>query len=98
MTTSPASEPLGSLPAGLSEFDVINPSFETMQNALTRYRLAADPPDVLVTIQGDTCRTLDFARASDMIELGRDLTVEALDSSAFMSLSWSRRSAFRSPS
>ena len=85
---SPASEPLGSLPAGLSKFDVINQSFETMQNALTRYRLAADPPDVLVTIPRDACRTLDFARASDMIELGRDLTVEALDSSAFMSLSW----------
>jgi len=83
----PASEPLGSLPAGLSKFDVINQSFETMQNALTQYRLAADPPDVLVTIPRDACRTLDFARASDMIELGRALTVEALDSSAFMSLS-----------
>jgi NTE family protein len=83
----PASEPLGSLPAGLSKFNVINQSFETMQNALTRHRLAANPPDMLITIPRDACRTLDFARASDMIELGRALTVEALDSSDFMPLS-----------
>jgi NTE family protein len=58
-----------------------------MQNALTRHRLAANPPDMLITIPRDACRTLDFARASDMIELGRALTVEALDSSDFMPLS-----------
>jgi NTE family protein len=84
---SPASESLGSLPVGLSKFDVINQSLETMQNALTQYRLAANPPDVLITIPRDVCRTLDFARASEMIELGRAVTLEALDSSAFMSFS-----------
>jgi NTE family protein len=82
-----ASESLGSVPVGLSKFDVINQSLETMQNALTQYRLAANPPDVLITIPRDACRTLDFARASEMIELGRALTLEALDSSPFMSFS-----------
>jgi NTE family protein len=84
--TSPASEPLESLPAGLSKFDVMNQSLETMQSVLTRSGLAANPPDILITIPKDACRTLDFRRASDMIELGRALAVEALDSAAFTSL------------
>jgi NTE family protein len=74
-----AGEPLDTLPAGLGRFDVMNQSLEAMQSVLTRYRLAGDPPDVLVTIPKDACRTLDFHRASDMIALGRDLTVDALD-------------------
>ena len=70
---------LKSLPAGLGKFDVMNQSLETMQSVLTRFRLAGNPPDVLVTIPKDACRTLDFHRARDMIELGRTLTAEALD-------------------
>jgi NTE family protein len=77
--TDSAGEPLDTLPAGLGRFDVMNQSLEAMQSVLTRYRLAGDPPDVLVTIPKDACRTLDFHRASDMIALGRDLTVDALD-------------------
>jgi NTE family protein len=72
-------ELLETLPAGLSRFDVMNQSLEAMQSVLTRYRLAGDPPDVLVTIPKDACRTLDFHRAADMIALGRDLTTDALD-------------------
>jgi len=34
---------------------------------------------VLITVPKDACRTLDFHRASDMIALGRELTVAALD-------------------
>ena len=57
----------------------MNQSLEAMQGILTRYRLAGDPPDVLVTVPKDACRTLDFHRAADMIALGRDLTTDALD-------------------
>ena len=74
-----AGDAVEALPAGLSKFDVMNQSLETMQSVLTRYRLAGNPPDVLVTIPRDACRTLDFHRAADMIQLGRTLTVEALD-------------------
>ena len=70
-TRAPTSA-LETLPAGLGRFDVMNQSLEAMQSVLTRYRLAGDPPDVLVTIPKDACRTLDFHRASDMIALGRD--------------------------
>jgi NTE family protein len=66
-------------PAGLGRFDVMNQSLEAMQRMLTRYRLAGDRPDVLITVPKDACRTLDFHRASDMIALGRELTFAALD-------------------
>ena len=69
-------------PAGLGRFDVMNQSLEAMQRLLTRYRLAGDQPDVLITIPKDACRTLDFHRASEMIALGRELTVAALDREA----------------
>ena len=69
-------------PAGLGRFDVMNQSLEAMQRMLTRYRLAGDQPDVLITVPKDACRTLDFHRASDMIALGRELTVAALDREA----------------
>ena len=67
------------LPAGLSTLDVMNLSMEAVQRALARYRLAGNPPDVLVTVPRDACRALDFHRATDMIALGRTLTTEALD-------------------
>ena len=62
----------------------MNQSLEAMQSVLTRYRLAGDPPDVLVTIPRDACRSLDFHRASEMITLGRDLAIDALDRAALI--------------
>ena len=82
--TSASDEHFESLPAGLGRFDVMNQSLEAMQSVLTRYRLAGDPPDVLVRIPRDACRSLDFHRASEMIALGRDLTIDALDRAALM--------------
>jgi NTE family protein len=68
----------GELPSGLGKLDVMNLSIESMQDVLTRYRLAGNPPDVLVSVPKDACRSLDFHRAAEMIELGRDLTTKAL--------------------
>ena len=65
--------------ASLGRFEVMNQSLEAMQSVLTRYCLAAHPPDVMVTIPKDACRSVDFHRAADMIEIGRTLTIEALD-------------------
>lgn len=76
-----AGEAFEALPAGLTKFDVMNQSLEAMQSVLTRYRLAGNPPDVLVRIPRDACRTLDFHRAAEMIELGRTVTSAALDRS-----------------
>lgn len=82
----PAADPFGALPAGLGKFDVMNQSLEAMQSVLIRYRLAGFPPDVLVDVPRDACRSLDFHRAEDMIALGRELTVEALDRSDLTAL------------
>ena len=54
-------------------------ALDTMGALITRYRLAALPPDILVTVPGDAAKTMDFHRASELIELGRDLTAQALD-------------------
>jgi NTE family protein len=50
-----------------------------MQSLLLRFRLAAYPPDVLITVPKNSARTLDFHRADEMIALGRTLTADALD-------------------
>jgi NTE family protein len=58
---------------------MMNESLDTMQSVLTRYRLAGFPPDVLVSVPRDSCRSLDFHRAAEMIDLGRRLAEEAFD-------------------
>ena len=65
----------------LGKSDVVTQSFEIMQTVLTRYRLAGYPPDVLVSIPRDACRSLDFHRAEEMIAIGRTATEHALDQS-----------------
>lgn len=74
-----ANDPYGALPAGLGKFDVMNQSLDVMQSVLIRYRMAGFPPDVLVEVPRDACRSLDFHRAEELIELGRRITTEALD-------------------
>lgn len=67
------------LPAGVTGRDVLNYSLEAMQEVITRYRLAAFPPDILITVPKDACATLDFHRAAAMISIGRELTTRALE-------------------
>jgi len=59
--------------------EVVSQSFDAMQALITRYRLAAMPPDVLVTVPLSAARTLDFHRAAELIDLGRTLAAAALD-------------------
>ncbi len=66
-------------PPGLGIAEVSWMSLEAMESLITRYRLAALPPDVLVTVPADTARMFDFHRARELIELGRTLTEAALD-------------------
>ena len=72
---SPAGLTLG---ADVGLIELLNMSFETMSSLIARYRMAANPPDVLVTVPVSAVRTLDFHRAAEMIEIGRRLTTEAL--------------------
>ncbi len=63
--------------------EIFNRSFDTMAALITRYRMASNPPDVLVSVPSDACRTMDFHRASEMIALGRELTERALDEAGY---------------
>lgn len=66
--------------------EVLSLSLDAAQGALARYCLAAHPPDVLVTVPKDACRTLDFHKAAELIGLGRDLARQALDQAQLMDL------------
>lgn len=74
-----AAEAFEALPRGLGMFDVMELSVEAMQSVMTRYRLAGYPPDLLISVPKDACRTLEFHKAEQMIDLGREIAREALD-------------------
>jgi NTE family protein len=63
----------------MNTLDVVDRSLNLMQEAIRRYRLAGYPPDVLVNVPLDSCGTLDFHRAKDMIEVGRERAIHAFD-------------------
>jgi NTE family protein len=71
------------LPADVGVMTLLNMSFEAMSSLIARYRMAASPPDVLVTVPANAVRTLDFHKAAEMIALGRQLTTEALDEAGY---------------
>ena len=82
VASSPA-DALVRAPADIGLVDLLNMSLETMSALISRYRMASNPPDVLVTVPSNAVRTLDFHRAAEMIELGRQLTTEALDQAGY---------------
>lgn len=72
-------EPYGALPPGLKTSEVMTLSLDALQSVVLRYRLAGYPPDLLITVPKASARTLDFHRAAEMIEVGRERTAELLD-------------------
>ncbi|MDO5697545.1 MAG: patatin-like phospholipase family protein [Dermatophilus congolensis] len=60
--------------------DVFTLSLEAVESMVGRYRMASSPPDVHIEVAADSCGTLDFHRAPEMIELGRRLAEDALRS------------------
>lgn len=63
----------------LGSFAVMNRTIDIAQAALARHQLAAYPPDLLIEVPRTTCRSLDFHRAAEVIEVGRELAARALD-------------------
>jgi NTE family protein len=59
-------------------YDIAIQSFEAMQNTIARQKLAAYPPDTVIEIARNACKTLEFDRASEMIELGYRKAKECL--------------------
>jgi len=58
--------------------DVADKAFNAMQSTIGRQKIAAYPPDIEITIARNACGTLEFNRASEMIELGYKETKKAL--------------------
>jgi NTE family protein len=54
----------------LGMFDLLNSSFETMQNAISSMKLATYAPDVHIEIPRGACKAYEFDRAAELIELG----------------------------
>jgi len=59
-------------------FYIADQSFNTMQNAIARIRMADNPPDHLISIPRNKCGTLEFDRAAEMIEYGYRLAAKQL--------------------
>jgi len=64
----------------LGSFEVMNRTIDIMQTALARHHLASYPPNILIEVPRTSSRSLDFHRAADVIDIGRMLAGEALDS------------------
>lgn len=60
----------------LGPYDIANQAFDAMQSTIARQKLAAYPPDHVIEIARNACGTLEFDRASEMIELGYYKTKE----------------------
>lgn len=59
-------------------YDIAIQAFDAMQSTIARQKLAAYPPDIVIEISRNACRTLEFDRASEMIELGYRKAKESL--------------------
>jgi NTE family protein len=58
-------------------YDIANRSFDTMQGTIARIKLAANPPDVTITIPRNSCGMFEFDRANEMIPLGYEKSQQA---------------------
>ena len=58
--------------------DIADQTFDAMQGAIARQKLAAYPPDHTITIARNACGTLEFDRAEEMIALGYEATEQSL--------------------
>jgi NTE family protein len=63
-------------------YDIAIQGFEAMQSTIARQKLAAYPPDLVIEIARNACRTLEFDRAPEMIELGYRKAKECLSQTA----------------
>lgn len=59
--------------------DIMLSSFDTMQAAIARYRLAAYPPDLLIEVPGNICQTHEIYKARALIDAGRYWAADAIE-------------------
>jgi NTE family protein len=59
-------------------------AFDAMQQTIARYRLAAYPPDILIEIPNNVCRTLEVYKARQLIYAGEHWARETFEHHAHM--------------
>lgn len=59
-------------------FAILDQSFDVMQRSLTQYRIGGYPPDIMIEMPKNICKTFDFHKAKMLIEAGRNAAREAL--------------------
>jgi NTE family protein len=63
-----------SMPGGGSRdwgaYEIAIQGFEAMQGTIARLKLAAYPPDIVIDIPRNVCKTLEFERAAEIIAVG----------------------------
>ena len=79
VTDIEAAEQVDSQFPTLGSFAIMMRSIDIAQAALARHQMAAYPPDLLIEVPRTACRSLDFHRAAEVIELGHQLAARALD-------------------
>ncbi|OBK79486.1 patatin-like phospholipase family protein [Mycobacterium sp. 1274761.0] len=62
----------------MGSFEVMNRTIDIAQAALARHTLAAYPPDLLIEVPRSACRSLEFHRAAEVIDIGHELTAQAI--------------------
>ena len=62
----------------LGMLDIPDQSFDAMQAAIARQKLAAYPPDITLELPRNLCGTLEFDRADEMIAAGYEVAKEKL--------------------
>lgn len=62
----------------LGSFEIMNRTIDIAQSALARHTLATYPPDLLIEIPRNACRSLEYHRADEVIEIGQELAAAAL--------------------
>ena len=59
-------------------FDVIMKTYESMQNTITRFKLAGYTFDHLLEVPTNSCKILEFHKANEMIDFGYELAEKQL--------------------
>ncbi|MGK2866901.1 MAG: patatin-like phospholipase family protein [Mycobacterium sp.] len=62
----------------LGSFEIMNRTIDIAQSALARHTLATYPPDLLIEVPRNACRSLEYHRAEEVIEIGQELAAAAL--------------------
>ncbi|MFV0452752.1 MAG: patatin-like phospholipase family protein [Propioniciclava sp.] len=75
----PPHEEYAEIPRGLRTTDVLSLSLETTQALITRLRMASTPPDLFLEFSRGIADSFDFHRASELIALGHEATITALN-------------------